>query len=361
MPDIARRAEDAARQLREVDALLVPDYVIESIEKRLPSVTTRVDTQIEETDRQLEAEASGVILDGLTAEWQSTRAELGGYVNALGQRATALEGALRRLTAMRETWTRTRTDARASQTPAKVIERIDGVLAAIAASRTRVQEQRAATLVSQDRFAQQLARCESALDRIARTRQEAEGGLFGRDTVPLWEAEELARARTEAPERLRNAIAADAYQARQFVRSQGWSIALQVALFVGLAVLMSRARRRARLWASPGEPPPAVALAFERPVSAALVVAALSGVWIYSLAQPRAVVALTEVLVLLPAVRIMRLLLDPTLVPGLYVLSVFFLADLVRRFASAVPVVERQIFLVEMLAGIAVLAWLVWR
>src|SRR5262249_22575302 len=73
------------------------------------------------------------------------------------------------------------------------------------------------------------------------------------------------------------------------------------------------------------------------------------------------VAALGQVAVLVPAIRIMRVLVDPPLMPGLYVLGAFFLTDLVRRFASVVPAVERQIFLFEMLAGIAALAWWGWR
>jgi len=335
----------------------MPDYVIDSIEKRLPNITAQIGTQIEETDRQLDARASGAILDGLTARWQATRAEVGGYVNALAQRATALEGVLQRLTALRETWTRTRADARASQAPLRVIERIDGVLAAVAASRTRVQEQRTATLVSQDRFAQQLARCEGTLGRIAKIRLEAGGRLLERDSIPLWHAAELARALTVLPDRLKNAVAADVVQLRQFVWDQRWKISLQAALFLGLTLLICMARRRARLWASPGQATTTTALVFERPASAALVLAVVATTWSYPPPVPRAAAALGQVLVLVPAVRIMRLLLDPPLVPGLYVLGTFFLADLVRHFASAVPVLEQQIFLLEMLAGIAVLAW----
>jgi small-conductance mechanosensitive channel len=45
----------------------------------------------------------------------------------------------------------------------------------------------------------------------------------------------------------------------------------------------------------------------------------------------------------------------------MYVLGLFFLADLVRHLASVVPVLEQQIFLLEMLAGTAVLTWWIWR
>jgi potassium-dependent mechanosensitive channel len=356
VPEVARRAEEVGRLLRDVDGLVVPDYFIESIEKRLPNLAARIADQIEDTDRQLEGGASGAILDGLTAQWEATRAQMGGFVKVLAERATVLEGAMKRLTTVQETWARARADARASRAPAQVIERIDGVLAAVAASRTRVQEQRAATLVAQDRFAQEVARCEGALERVRKVRDEVAGRILERDSVPLWHSQDLARAATELPGHVRTAMEADLALLRQFVQDQRWKIPLQVLLFFGLALAIRAARRRASSWTS-GEAPGVGILVFDRWVSAALLLTILATPWIYSPPLPRAFTAVAEVLALAPALRVMRLLLEPSLIPGLYVLGAFFLADLLRHLASVVPLLERQIFLLEMLAGVVVLAW----
>src|SRR5437867_9634691 len=152
------------------------------------------------------------MLDGLTAQWETTRGELVGYVNALARKATVTEEAIERLTGLRDTWTRTRADAQASRAPAQVIARIDGVLAAIAASRTRLQEHRGAILVLQDRVAREVAQCEAMLERIAEARQGATGRLLQRDSVPLWHAEQLVSAVTELPDRVRSAVVADVAQ-----------------------------------------------------------------------------------------------------------------------------------------------------
>src|SRR5262249_24462114 len=114
------------------------------------------------------------------------------------------------------------------------------------------------------------------------------------------------------------------------------------------------ARRREDVWTVPGG---VGVRAFDHPISAAMVLTLLASVWIYTRPLPRGFVALAQVLALAPAIRVMRPLLDPSLRPWLYVLGAFFLADLVRHFASAVPLLERQIFLLQMFAGAAVLAW----
>src|SRR5439155_1078444 len=79
--------------------------------------------QTETSSRLLDdAQPVAATLDGIAAQWQATRAELAGYVTVLAERATAIEEALKNLTANRERWTRARADAVASRAPAQVIE-----------------------------------------------------------------------------------------------------------------------------------------------------------------------------------------------------------------------------------------------
>jgi small-conductance mechanosensitive channel len=359
VPEVARRAEEVGKLLRDLEALLLPGPAIEAIETRSPDIAAQIEERAAATARLLEGQPAAPTLDGLTAQWQVTRAELIGYVTILTGRATAIEKALERLTAERETWTRTRVEARASRAPAPVIERIDAVLAALAAARAPLQAQRAAVLVLQDRVAQDLARCEVALARLASLRRDIAGRLLHRDSLPLWETGQRVSALTELPDRVRHAVADDVAQLRQLVQGQPGKILGQVVLFLGLVLLMGAAWRGASRWAGADEATAASVRVFRRPVSAALVFTILVAGWVYLPAPARAVVSLGQFLALVPALRLARLAVDPRLKRFLYVLGAFFLADLVRRLASVVPLLEQQIFLLEMLAAMATLTlWL---
>jgi potassium-dependent mechanosensitive channel len=356
VPEVARRAEDIGQQLRDFEALVVPGPAVEAIEKRLPEIAAQITSQTQAAERLLDEQPGAPILDGLTAQWQTTRAELEGYVTVLAGRATAIEKALEYLTAQQKTWTQARADAQASRAPAQVIERIDNVLADMANARRRLQAPRATTLVLQDRAAQEVARCDTVLERVAALQRGAAGRLLERDSVALWETGQLASAVTELPDRIRNAVTADGIQLREFVQGHRRAIAVQIALFLGLALLMGAARRRAPQWAQSGETAASVAV-FDRPISSALVLTVLVFGWIYLTTPARAVVALGQVLALVPALRVTRLSLGPRQVRPLYVIAAFFFGELVRHAASIVPLLEQQIFLVEMLAGIVVLTW----
>ena len=365
VPEVARTAEEVGRLVRDFDALLVPDPASETAAQRLPEIAARIAAQSEETVQALKAEPAPATLDGLTAQWRTTRGELVGYINALARKATLTEEAIGRVGVLRATWTQTRAVAQASRAPATVIDRIDGVLSSIVSSRARLQDHRAAILGLQDRVAREVSQCEVMLERIAGARLGATGRLFERDGIPLWHREQRASAVTELPERIHNAVVADLIQLKQFARDQRWKLPVQVGLFLCLMLLIRAARRRAHPWMSPGEVTPATELVLGRSVSAALLLTILLSFWIYTPPLPRTAIALGQILLLVPALRIVRFLIDPQvmprLVPRLYVLGLFFLADLVRHLASVVPVLEQQIFLLEMLAGITVLAWRVWR
>ena len=361
IPEVARQADEAARLLREYDALLLPTRAHEALEKKLPEIAERIGVLTEETTEVVEASSAETTLEGLTAQWQTLRGELAGYVNTLTRRATEAEDAIERLASLRDTWTRTRTDARASRAPEQVIDRIDSVLTSLATSRTRLQEHRISVLVLQDKVALEVAQCEAMLARIAQARQVGQARLLHQDGVPLWRAQDRLTAISELPDRVRVAVRADITRLRDFMREQGWKIPFQLATFVGLLLLIRIGRRRLLLAMAPGEEPPDSVRPLDRPVSAALLLTLLMSVFIYTPPLPRTVAGVVEILALAPSLRIMHRILDRPRLPGLYVVTAFFLADILRHLAAVVPVLEQQIFLVEMLAGLAALLWWGWR
>src|SRR5207247_150764 len=185
VPEVARRADDIGKELRGLETLAVSSPAIGAIEKRLPEITAQVAGQTEPSSGLLDdAQPVAATLDGIATQWQATRAELAGYVTVLAERATAIEEGLKNLTANRERWTRARADAVASRAPAQVIERIDGVLTAVAAARARLQTQRGAILILQDRVAQEVGRCEDMLGRVASLRRGVGGRFCTRGGVP---------------------------------------------------------------------------------------------------------------------------------------------------------------------------------
>ena len=353
IPEITTQAEEMAKLLRDFEALAMPGPTIEAIQAGLPEVSARLGPELASTTETLEHDPTLTTLDRLTQSWQASRLDLAGKVEVLTKRATQLEDALDRLSGLRATWTRTRADAQASRVPAAVVRRVDSSLADIEAMRARLQAQRDAILVLQDRVAQEAARCEDALARIDRFRQGALGQLFVRDTLPIWSAEAGQRDVGELPARVRDAVALNVAQLRQFIGAYPARLLLHGLLFIGLVLLAHAARRRARGAAAEGGLP----AAFDRPYSGAAAVALVVAHWIYP-DRSRVVGDVIGVLLLLSALRIVRPLVGPGGARTLYALVALCFADRVRSELAVVPLADQALLLLEMLAAMAGLAWL---
>ena len=101
-------------------------------------------------------------------------------------------------------------------------------------------------------------------------------------------------------------------------------------------------------------------MAFDRPYAAALAVALLFASSPISVV-PSALRSLFVVLGLVPVLRLTRPAFDPRLVPSVYALAILFMLDTVRQTFGGVGAIEQVVLAVEMLTGIAVLAYsLTW-
>ena len=364
IPEIATRAEEVAALLRSLDLLLTadtnPDINIEVIRQRLPELSKQIDVQLGEMAQKLDGLPSIEVLDELLTSWQRMRGELSNALEKLTQRATRLETEMERLAGILDTWKRTRADALTSKAPAPVLQRIDGLLAAIPAVQKRLRDERGVVLVLQDQVAHQIARCEEGLDQVATFRQGYVGKLLVRDTAPIWSREVQEQVWADIATNARESFATSAAHLRQFVREESGQLLFLAGLFVLFIGLLRAARHRAHLRHLVDERGFSVELVFARPVATALVVAMLTFFWVYP-HPPRAVLTLVATIALVAVIQSVVPLIEPWQIGWLRALGAFFLADLFRGLFAVVPRLERQLFLLEMLVGAGVAAWVLYR
>jgi small-conductance mechanosensitive channel len=353
--EIARRAEEVDDFRRTVDATIVPSARVAGIRDRLSVLDARIGAHFDRTQEAVRAQPSLLALDELIESWQSTRLELTGWVDTLTARAGLLERQAGRLRELKEAWTRTRAEIRAAGAPEPILDRTESVLATIEATQQRLEAARAEALVLQDRVARQLSRSQDALVQLAQARRHATSELFVRESPPIWRAPRLTLA--EGAAALKATVETQRVAIRQFARDESGRLAVHVACVLALAVVLWIARRRAR-----EEPPdgPLASLAplLAHPIAAALVIGFISSFWVYS-SGLRVARTLAEVGALIPLMLILRRLVAPPALPGLYALASFFLLDRVRGLFIGLPLLERYFLLLEMLAAAIVLAWFV--
>ena len=96
---------------------------------------------------------------------------------------------------------------------------------------------------------------------------------------------------------------------------------------------------------------------FDSPVATALVLALLASSWIYPEA-PRLFWAISGAAAILPAILVVRKLIDRRLFPVLNALVVFYAVDQLRMVASSQAVLSRLLLLAELLGGALFVCWL---
>jgi hypothetical protein len=123
---------------------------------------------------------------------------------------------------------------------------------------------------------------------------------------------------------------------------------------VALVALFLAARRQVRQLSVSGSNELAGVAIFDRAPAAALTLTLLFVSAPIS-AVPQSLRQLSEVLVLVPVIRLIRPAIAPRLVIPAYALALLFAVDSFRQAIAGVPVLEQALLALEMLAGVAVL------
>lgn len=242
------------------------------------------------------------------------------------------------------------------------ISRTKALVNAATGNRTTVQKRRAdltpllSTVQKQER---QINEMNAAIKQAL---PQAGGRLFVRESDPVWripiwsESKRLGAGLhlmqdwSTAWKRQWSALAA-------YAQAQSATFLIHAALFGALLSGLFWARRRVNAWPDDEPSLKQAAVVFEVPISMAIAFSLMAFHWIYPDA-PGLLIAIAGAAALIPAILILRRLLDRHLFPVLNLLVVFYFIDQLRTVAAALPLVARLLFLAEMAGGLGFLAWL---
>ena len=357
VPQIVTKAAEVTKMLRDLDTLAAPQPAILEIQNRLRDVSARLGPEFKSTIEILEQGPPIGIQERLTQSWQASSSELLGWQELVTKRATRLERELDGLEALRATWTLTRTNAQASRAPTPVMQNVEAVIADLGASSMRLQGQRAVTLVLQDQVAEEVKRCQEALAQISLLRQGGLALTFTPSAPPIWKRDLHGIDVDRLPARLSDELGASIALIRQFAAEHSVRLVFHGLLIIGLVLVTRAGRRWAHALAATEGGAPAAAGVFEYPYSAAAVAGLVSVFWIYP-SRPRTVGDLTGILMLLPLLRLLRPLTTPAMRPALYAFAGLITVDRVRAQLVMTALGDQVLLLIEMLAAMAILAWL---
>jgi potassium-dependent mechanosensitive channel len=355
LPRVAEESEEVVRSARQLGEVSEPIPEIEEIETALPDQAA----QLEERERRAKSLArdptSLVALEEELKTWELAREQLATSLELLTARLTDLERAVEELARQREVWKVTEQAALEAVAPDRVVQRIREVQTTLRDAKRGIEQRRDELLALQSQVAEEEKRARAALDSLVQARSSFRSLLLLRDSRPYWTA--VRQGRAEVAPDVSETIGVRWRALVRFVEVRRERLFAHGMILVAALLVTLTLRRRASAWRAEDESFQASAVIFERPISAAFLLAILMTPLLHPRA-PRLADAITVFALVIPVLRLLPRLLDPALVPAAYALSGFAVLDRVRHVLEASALVERSVLLIEAVGAFAFLAWM---
>jgi potassium efflux system protein len=356
LAEIAPRATQVTNLLQTFSSSLAPSPAIESIRKSLPDVVRQINSQYLGTIRILQSRPTLATLQMEQQSWQQNQLQMTTWLNTLTERAVHLDAALSQLAELQKVWTLTLDAVRAAKAPEPIISQASQTLAAIVAAETPIQTQRATILDLQSRVARESVVCGNVLAQIVQVQRRVVGGIFVRNSPPIWSPQLWEQARKTIPFYVgRVGVAIRADFETYLGNFSKWIF--HVGLFIVLALVFLAMRRQIRQWEMASRTELLAATVFEHPFAAALALALITVTSPFS-HVPVIVWSLFEVLAFAPMIILIRPVLRVQLVSVLYLLGILFAIDTTRKAFAGIPLIDQGILAFESFLGMIVLGWL---
>ena len=357
LPEIAARAEAAIQRLRAIEIETAPDARSREIAEALAKRSEDLDKGVAAVEEAIATRAGLDRLLDLQRTLGAVREEIDGWQVSTKARAEMLEARVAELAVLKETWDLTLESARNEKAPDAVLDRVRDVRKDVRAVQSKIQDERGDALTQQGDVARLWTTISLLLDNVSRARWEIRGHLFEADRRPLWIAVRKAQSIDSVMKRVRDAGERDLESLRSFAELSVDRIRIHGLLFVGFLALAMVLRRWARQRRAAGKQIGPVPRVYESPISVALLGALLATPSLYPHA-PLVLTGLTGLLILIPTLVLLFEVFAPELRRLWFAVAGFYLLDRLRYGVQSVELLERSLFVLEMLGATVLMIWL---
>jgi potassium-dependent mechanosensitive channel len=357
LADAARRAEEASNMLDDLREEATSDSTPQEVESELRTLGREIDARLAENRRAVTRTSSIETLRRIESRWGPLRRGLADLSHRLGSRIERLDREAAQVDDTAAAWAKTLADGRA-EAPPELVRRLEALAGEIARTRIALTSQRSRLLSLQSRVAVQDGRLADAIAAARHAREDLEENIFARDAAPLWSAS-VGGAAGFAGE-ARRSLASQWSAVEAYTERRGGRLALHALAFAALTGFLYWTRRRVRRWLKDEPRLADTGAIFDVPAATALLITITGGFRIYPDA-PILLYASMGALVLVPAVIILRRLIERGMYPVLYALVAFYVVDQLRLIAAPLQLAPRLIELAEMTGAAVFAAWLLAR
>ncbi len=352
----------------KIEADLKADTSVAPLAEAAATKSHELGSASAETAQTLAAKPSLNTVRELQARWQQRKEALASLKNDLTRRSDGYRdqaAALDRIKASVDEWTKLTADGPPPTLPAEWKKRLEDLKKAVAHNRETVQKQLSALTVPLASVHEQEIKLNATLAALNEAEPQAAARLFLSESVPVWripiwsESKRMATGLNFGQE-MHAAWNQQCAALAAYVQDQSDRLLVHAAGFAVLLIGLWWARRRVNAWADDEPSLKAATTVFEVPTAMALAFSLVAFPWAYP-QPPQLLTAIIGAAALIPAIVILRRLIDRHLFPVLNLLVVFYFVDQLRTVASSFPIAARLLFLAEMAAGCGFLGWMLWN
>jgi potassium efflux system protein len=349
-------AQSALASLKEIDANVSGDQSsADGIAGTLSVLATEIDARIDDDTRLLTTSPSLDVLYLLKLTWQNFDVRLSVSDLELTRHVTSLGEQLERVGRLSTTWQATLQSAKQPETPPPVLQRVQSVVDSVERTRQAAESRLEHVLTLQSQLSEQEVRVRTTLSSIEQAETRALKNIFVKDSPPIWSLG--TSLGTEWEKDSAESFYSQLQTSIAFTKRLPFTF-LSHALFVVLvATALHWMRRRIRKLAEEKPDLQRALPILDLPVSTAFALSILLIPVIYEQA-PRLIHAIMGAVTLIPAVVILRRLLERISYPILNAIVILYFVGELRMLAASLPVLARFIFLGQVLGASVFLAWM---
>ncbi|HWL50924.1 MAG TPA: mechanosensitive ion channel domain-containing protein [Chthoniobacteraceae bacterium] len=357
LSEAVTQLETTAAERQTMEETLAADRTAQEVAAGLKRFSAEIDVRARETRRLLAVSPSLERLGTMEEGWRKQGERLADWNRTLTSSARETDRLTGRLRLQRDRWKATLEGPDGMAAPADLQARIEREVTSLGRVLLEAGQHKNEVLSLQSRVVEQSERVGREVADIKEARATARGRLLERESPPMWRAEveiDAAARAWEAPPSLQEEFE----EVAVYALGHPEAFVFHAALFGLIFAVVRWARRRVEGWQGEGGSDAemeSVWLVLRKPWSTALLLSLLLGAWIYPDA-PRLFRVLWGAAALVPAMLILRCLLEPAIYPILYALVALYFVDELRVMTAPFPFLSRAIFLTEMV-GAGFFAW----
>jgi len=348
-------AQSALASLQEIEANVSKDQSsADGLGRTLLELTGEIDARTADDTSVLTNSPSLDVLYRLKLAWRNFGVRLSVSEVELKRYVTSSEEQLARVDQLNKIWQATFQSAKQPQTSPAVLQLVQSVIDSVERTRQAVGSGQEHLLTLQSHLLEGEARVRRALSSIEQGENRALENIFVRDAQPIWSLQ--TSLSTEWQKQSDESFSSQLKTSIAFSRRLPFSYLIHV-LFIGLVagVLHWMRRRIRRLAEQKPELQHALPI-LDLPISTAFALSMLLVPVIYAQA-PRLIHAIIGAVTLIPAVAILRRLLDRHSYPILNAIVLLYFVGQLRILAASLPVLGRFTFLAQVLGASLFLVW----